>query len=429
MAEYRRRHDVRYFDCDGESIDRYRASVQSERRRLPGQHRMTALPRSHRALRGLALGGACCLLFAACDRKGGGDEAASPPALPTVEVQAAEVRAVQPTITLPAVVESLESSRLRPQISATVAARYVTPGALVAKGELLYEFDESNYGIAVQQAEAAIAQAEAKSREALAEWERAQRLKPQGAISQQAYDSAEAANSMAASRIAEAKARLQKAQNDLDNTRVVAPFDGRISAAYYAVGDYVTPASAEPLCEIVRLDPIYITVQIDQKLYYELIQRGQAAREEGRELASELSTRIRLPNGAAYPHQGRFVNWDNTAVAATGTVGARAEFPNPDGLLLPGNNVLIEQSIDKPVERLVIPQRAVSQDQQGHFVLVVNDEDVVERQNIEVGVRVGPDWVVREGLDEGTRVIVNGLQRVRSGIRVSPQPVAEVATP
>ncbi len=392
---------------------------------------MTIKHYSDRTIRGCAnfFAGACCLVLVACGRSGGGDEPAAPPALPTVEVLPAEVRAVQPTISLPAVVESLESSRLRPQISATVAARYVTPGALVEEGELLYEFDDAEYAIALQQAEAAVAQAEAQSREAIAEWERAQRLKPQGAISQQAYDAAEAANSVASSRIAEAGARVEKARNDLSHTRVVAPFDGRISIAYHAVGDYVTPASPEPLCEIVRLDPIYITVQIDQKLYYEITQRGREAREQGRDLASELKTTIRLPNGVAYPYEGRFVNWDNTAVAATGTVGARAEFPNDDGLLLPGNNVLMEQTIDEPVDRLVIPQRAVSQDQQGHFVLIVNDEDIVERRNIDVGMRIGSDWVAREGLEEGERVIVNGLQRVRSGILVDPQPVAEVTTP
>ncbi len=373
--------------------------------------------------------GVCGLVLAACGRTGGGDETAAPPALPVVEFLPAEVRPVQPTISLPAVVESLESSRLRPQISATVAARHVTPGAQVEEGELLYEFDDADYSIALQQAEAAVAQAEAQSREAIAEWERAQRLKPQGAISQQAYDAAEAANSVASSRIAEARAQVQKARNDLQHTRVFAPFDGRISAAYHAVGDYVTPASPEPLCEIVRLDPIYVTVQIDQKLYYDITQRTQAARQEGRDLAAQLSTNIRLPNGVMYPFAGRFVNWDNTAVAATGTVGARAEFPNEDGLLLPGNNVLIEQSIDEPVDSLVIPQRAVSQDQQGHYVLIVNADDVVERRNLVVGMRIGPDWVVREGLTEGARVIVNGLQRVRLGIQVDPLPVAAAAAP
>ncbi|MDJ0907205.1 MAG: efflux RND transporter periplasmic adaptor subunit [Woeseiaceae bacterium] len=373
--------------------------------------------------------GVCGLVLAACGRTGGGDETAAPPALPVVEFLPAEVRPVQPTISLPAVVESLESSRLRPQISATVAARHVTPGAQVEEGELLYEFDDADYAIALQQAEAAVAQAQAQSREAIAEWERAQRLKPQGAISQQAYDAAEAANSVASSRIAEARAQVQKARNDLQHTRVFAPFDGRISAAYHAVGDYVTPASPEPLCEIVRLDPIYVTVQIDQKLYYDITQRTQAARQEGRDLAAQLSTNIRLPNGVMYPFAGRFVNWDNTAVAATGTVGARAEFPNEDGLLLPGNNVLIEQSIDEPVDSLVIPQRAVSQDQQGHYVLIVNADDVVERRNLVVGMRIGPDWVVREGLTEGARVIVNGLQRVRLGIQVDPLPVAAAAAP
>lgn len=349
------------------------------------------------------------------------DTALSPPA---VEVQAAELRDVQPTIALPAVVEALESSRLRPQVSATVVDRHVTPGALVEAGELLYEFDDTEFVLALQSAEALLEQAKASLQEAEAGWERAQRLQPQGAISQQGYEAARAAQAVAESRVAAGEAAVQQARIDLEHTEVRAPFGGRISVAQYATGDYVTPSSVEPLCEIVRLDPIYVTAQIDQKLYFEVTQRQAKRAAEGVDIQDQVKTQIRLPTGTVFAHEGRFVNWDNTGVAETGTVGARAEFANPEGLLLPGNNVLLEAYIDAPVSRIVIPQRAVAQDQQGHYVFVVTPEDTVERRNIEVTIRIGPDWALREGLDEGERVIVNGLQLVRPGIKVEARPVA-----
>lgn len=376
-------------------------------------------------IRYLACVAICSAVLSAC---GGAEETAPPAELsaPVVEVQAAKMRAVQPTITLPAVVEAMESSRLRPQVSAAVIERHVTPGALVDEGELLYQLDETDFKLALERAEATLATARATFREANAGWERAQRLQPQGAISQQGFEAALAAKSVAQSRVADAEARVEQAKVDLSLTQVRAPFHGRVSVAFHAVGDFVTPSSVEPLCDIVRLDPVYVTAQIDQKLYFEVSLREGQRRQEGEERIEDLvTTTIRLPTGESYPHVGHFVNWDNTGVAETGTVGARAEFPNPDGLLLPGNNVLLETTIDEPVERIVVPQRAVSQDQQGHFAMIVNDQNKVERRNLEVGIRVGPDWAIQSGLESGDRVIVHGLQLVRPGVEVETRPFTE----
>lgn len=364
------------------------------------------------------------VLLASC---GGSEEPATESAAltpPVVEVQAAELRSIQPTITLPAVVEALESSRLRPQVSATVVERHVTPGAIVEAGELLYRFDDTQLALALTSADAALEQARASLQEAEANWERAQRLQPQGAISQQGYEAARAAQSVAQSRVAAAEANVGQAQVDLEHTVVRAPFRGRISVAQYAIGDYVTPSSVEPLAEIVRLDPIYVTAQIDQKVYFEVTQREAEQAAQGIDIQDDVSTQIRLPTGDTYAHTGRFVNWDNEGVAETGTVGARAEFPNPEGMLLPGNNVLLEAHIDEPISRVVIPQRAVAQDQQGHYVFIVGADDVVERRNISVVMRIGPDWALSEGLDEGEQVVVHGLQLVRPGITVEPRAIA-----
>ncbi|MCO8124189.1 efflux RND transporter periplasmic adaptor subunit [Stieleria sp. TO1_6] len=340
-----------------------------------------------------------------------------PPAPPLVDVIKAQMTSVQPKFTVPGVIESIENSRLRPRVSATVIERTIIPGKIVAKDELLYKLDDSDYVLALKQAESKMAQAQANLTDANGEWERAQRLKEKDAIALADYDAAKAAAQVAAATIMEIESEIDRAKLDQQRTEIHAPFAGKISVAGYAKGDYVTPSSPDPLCEIVRLDPIYGTAQVNQDMYFNYLSRHEELEAAGQDIP-DLVLDLLLPSGKPFAHQGVFENWDNAATASTGTISARIRFPNPDGTLLPGTNVILSGSMIFQVQRVVVPQAAVGQDQQGHYVMVVDENSVVQRKNVDVGLRIESNWAIRSGLDEGEQVIVQGLQKVRPGVTV-----------
>jgi RND family efflux transporter MFP subunit len=132
----------------------------------------------------------------------------------------------------------------------------------------------------------------------------------------------------------------------------------------------------------------------------------------------ELTVTLDLTGAGEYPHPGVFEAWDHTSGSSRGMIAARILFPNPDGLLLPGQTVTARGRAIKAIDRIFVPQKAVLQDQQGHFVLVIDGEDVLRRKNIEVGLRDGADWAVRSGLEGGDRVVIEGGQRLAPGMQI-----------
>jgi membrane fusion protein (multidrug efflux system) len=178
------------------------------------------------------------------------------------------------------------------------------------------------------------------------------------------------------------------------------------------------------------MDPIKATFSIAETWYLDLARADRAARAadapQGEFAHVPL---IRLPDGSLYEHEGRFDFVDNKVDEATGTVQVRAEFPNPGRLLLPGQfvNVIIER--EEAVDAVLIPQAAILTDQGGSYVLLVNDEDVVESRRIETGQRFGPNLVVKEGLKAGERIVLYGIQKVRPGIAVVPEMSAAPSDP
>jgi RND family efflux transporter MFP subunit len=164
----------------------------------------------------------------------------------------------------------------------------------------------------------------------------------------------------------------------------------------------------------VQLDPIYVTAKVALVLYNDFVLLRSELKTKGIDIP-ELELFVQLAGNRSYPHSGIFENWAHSSDDTSGTIAGRALFPNPDGLLLPGQNVTLGGRAARAVTRIMIPQRAVMQDQQGRYVYTVDADDVVRRQNIEVGIRDGADWAVTSGLDEGSRVIVQGLQSLRPG--------------
>ncbi len=349
------------------------------------------------------------------------DASAEPVARPVAasSVVEAQRRTLRPGFRLPGVIEAVQSASIRPEISATLRATHFAPGDLVEKGQLLVELDDAKYVAAVNAARAQLQSAQASATQARSNWERAKKLRPQGYISELDFDKAKASLDTSSAAIASAEAKLEQAELDLKHTKIYAPYSGRISKSNYAMGDLIVPSgpNSPPIFELVQLDPIYASASVEQSTYNNFTLFRQKLTDEGLEIP-EVTVQLELAGDNIYNHQGTFENWSHSSRGSSGTVTGRVLFPNPNGLLLPGTNVTIVGKAQQAMERVVVPQRAVSQDQQGHYVMVIDDDNTVQRRNIKVGAREGKDWAVRTGVEDGDRVIAEGANTFKPGTKV-----------
>lgn len=336
--------------------------------------------------------------------------AASAPSV--VVIEAAE-REVTPVFKYPGRAEALEIVELRARVEGFIEQRNFREGADVAKGDILFVIEQEPYKIVVEQRRAELASAEATLKNAEGDFKRKKALVKRNDVSQASLDQSEAALASARADVLNAQATLRAANLDLNYTEIRSPINGRISRATYSVGNLVN-ASSEALATVTLYDPIYVTIKVSEE---QLID----ARKRGIDLDNPpVAPSLLLSDGSSYPYEGRFEYLAAKVDEGTDTVTARAEFPNPDKILLPGQfvSVIVRQ---KAVERAIaIPQAAVQQDATGYFVLVVDRTDTVELRRISVGRQVENEWIVSDGLSIGERVIVQGIQKAGAGAKVNP---------
>lgn len=357
-------------------------------------------------------------LMAGCDKKPEAQKAAAPPPKTVLAVKT-ERRKFRPTFELPAVIEAVETAQLYPRVKGILRELNVRPGSTVEKGDVIARLDADEFQQALEEAEAGLREAIASAEQAKGNYSRAQELRPKGYISAQDFDKAKALALSADAKVAKMETLVKRARLNLDYTAVRAPFRGKVSKPAYAVGDIVAPQSPfVPILELVKLDPVYAVAHVDQKTYTRFIEKRTDLQERGVKIP-DMNIFLVTPGGKEYPYKGEFLDWDATAASSKGTIAGRVSFPNPEGVLLPEENVTLRGKFLEEIDRVMVPQKAVSQDQQGHFVFVVNSEGKVERKNVEVGLRMGPDWAIPEGLGEGEQVIVEGLQKIRAGEAVN----------
>ncbi len=349
-----------------------------------------------------------------------------PPAVGVIEVSEQKV---SPFFEFVGKTRAAETVALRARVTGFLEERNFQEGGAVEKEQVLFQIEPEQYQATLSQAEASLGAAEASLNRAEVDLKRYQELRRNNNVSQQEVDKTQAEVLVQQAAVETARADIEKARLNVDYTDVIAPIAGRIDAAAFDVGNLIGPDSGV-LATINRMDPIKVTFSISETWFFEL-SRAEVEAERAGKSTDEWThvPLIRLPDGSLYEHPGEFDFVDNKVDEKTGTVTARAVFANPDLLLLPGQFVTVVIERKEAVDRVLIPQAAVLTDQGGTYVLAVNDEDVVETRRIETGQRFGPSLVAEQGLEAGERIVLYGIQRVRPGLTVKPEPAAMPSDP
>lgn len=348
-----------------------------------------------------------------------GGAAAPPP--PEVAVITVEPAPLALTEVLPGRLEASQVAEVRARASGIVLERSFREGSQVKAGEVLFRIDPAPLKATLKSAEAALAKARANLTQARVTAERYAPLVETKAVSQQEYDNAVAARDQALADVAAAEAAVETARLNLDYSTVEAPISGRIDRALVTVGALVGQGEATPLATIRKIDPIYANLTQSSAEVLRLRRAFASGKLAGADKGEAQVTLI-LEDGLEYPHPGRLLFTDMTVDQSTGTVNLRAEFPNPDGFLLPGMYVRarLQQAVDESA--ISVPQQAVVRSGTGSAVLVVGEDGKVRSQPVTVGRAVENRWVIEGGLAAGDRVIVEGLQKVRPGAPATPVP-------
>jgi membrane fusion protein (multidrug efflux system) len=354
---------------------------------------------------------------------------APPAAPPPVEVVVAPVvqRDVALTSEWIGTTEGSVDAQIRAQASGYLVAREYKEGTLVEEGDVLFRIDPRLNQAALDQARGDLGRAQAMLGKARLDVQRFTPLVAEGAVSRQELDNAIQLQRSGEAAVLMAQAAVEKAEIDLDFTEIRSPTDGIAGVARGQLGDLVGPSDPEPLTVVSKVDPIRVTFPISEREYLRFanVFRGAVeGRDDGRRGALELI----LADGSVWPHRGRGLPASAGVDQATGTLLLRGEFPNPDHVLRAGQYARVRAVTETKIQALLVPQRAVSEMQGVFQVAVVGADDKVELRVVQPGARDGSLQVIEKGLSPGERVVVEGIQKVRSGSVVKPK-TAEPAAP
>ena len=374
------------------------------------------------------LGVAIVSLLAACSKEGGapagGPGGGMPPAV--VGVVTVAQQAVPLQVELPGRVEALRSAQVRARVSGVVLKRLFTEGSEVREGQALFQIDPAPYQAALDSAQAQLAKAQANLSQAAALAERNKPLAEAKAISQQEYLSTVAAAKQAEADVAAAKAAVTTARLNLDYTNVRAPISGRIGRALVTEGALVSATEATQLALIQQTGSVYVnfTQSANEVQQLRRALAGQQLKQAG---ARATEVRVVLDDGSELARPGKLLFTDLSVDASSGQVSLRAEVPNAEGQLLPGQYVRVRLAQAELPSATLLPQQAVTRSNSGDTVLVVGADGKPMPRPVRLGsAQVNKDgafWVVLDGLKPGEQVIADGFQKMMvPGAPVKPVP-------
>lgn len=325
--------------------------------------------------------------------------------------------------------EAVERVDVRSRVAGAVQSVHFREGALVKQGELLFTIDPAPYAAEVERAEAQVAAAQARVSHTTSEHDRAKRLWEERAIAQREYEERLNAQREAEANLRAAQAQLQTARLSLSYTQVRAPVAGRVGRLEVTVGNLVAAGPGAPvLTTLVSVSPIYASFDTDEQVIARALQ-DMPGGASARALVDRIPVQMGTAAMADTPYQGKLQLIDNQVDAKSGTIRVRAAFDNQDGALMPGQFARVRMGQARSSKALLVNERAVGTDQNKKFVLVVGADNKAEFREVTLGAPVNGLRVVSSGLKAGERIVVNGLQHIRPGALLAPQPVSMDAKP
>lgn len=323
---------------------------------------------------------------------------------------------------LPGRVSAVRLAQVRARVNGVVLKRLFREGSDVKAGQPLFQIDASSYQASVDSALAALAKAQANLAQAGAIAERYKPLVAVNAISQLEYSNAQSAQRLADADVASAKAALQTARINLDYATVRAPISGRIGQSLVTEGALVSQAEATQMALIQQTGTVYVNFTQSSG---ELLRLRKAMADKQLQGAGKNADTVRivLEDASELPRAGRLLFSDLNVDASSGQVTLRAEVPNPDGMLLPGQYVRVRLAQAELPAAMLLPQQAVTRSNQGDTVLVVGADGVPAKRQVKLGGNQNNQWIVLDGLKPGEQVIVEGFQKMMvPGAPVKPTP-------
>lgn len=338
----------------------------------------------------------------------------TPPAPPEVGISVAQAQDFRETDRYPGQVRAVTDISITPEISGKLTAVKVTDGLKVTQGEVMFEIDPLPFEAEVtrqrqllEQARAALSIAE--TRQAMAE-----RLSSSEVLSRLEVEEIKVVYETARAAEATAAAGVLSAELNLSRARIAAPTEGTVQEVKVAVGEFVSPLGGAMTTLVADgLMEVYTEVPVD-----EVLERRKALIENPDLIGDQIT--LELDDGSEYQHKGKLAFASDRVSPVTNSVTYTVMFSNPDGLLVDGQSVTVVSRASVPEDALLVPQRSVQQDQLGRYIFVLGEGNKAEKAYLELGARVGTDWLVLDGLNAGDKYVTSGILRVRAGQPVNP---------
>ena len=311
-------------------------------------------------------------------------------------------------------VRGLDEVKILPRVSGTIVEKFFTGGQFVQAGDPLYRIDSRQYESAVLSAQATLAQSEATLDNARIDLHRNEQLLASAAIAEQTVTTQRAKVHEYEAMVAANAALLKRAQENLDDTMVYAPLDGRLDVNDVAVGTYAN-AGQTALVTVGSVDPVYVQFSISETQYLAFLR----LHERNAGSIENATVTITLSDGRAYPITGKLAQADRALSANTGTLTLKALVPNPNGMLLPGMFARVRLGGEVVKNAILVPQRAIQQILDKTFVVVVGAENKSEPRTVELGEKVGSYYIIRSGVNPDDVVVVEGLTQLQAGMEMN----------
>lgn len=316
-------------------------------------------------------------------------------------------------------VQAQQEVELKAQVSGQITGKYFTGGETITAGQTLFTVDQRTYQANVLNAQAGLASAQATLIRTSRDLDRYRKLYEQSAVSKQELDNRVAEADQAQAAVDAQQALLANANIDLGETNVVAPFAGRIDINDLSVGNYVT-AGQTVLATVSNTDPVFVEFSLAESEYLKLV---SAHTDTGAASLDNLT--IVLSDGSTYGEMGRIDQVNRSITQGTGTLTLKATFPNPARMLLPGMFAHLQANSGTVQGAKLIPQRAVTELMYKKFVYVLGDDNKVSMREVVLGPRIGRLWLVESGLEGNETVVVEGINKIKQGSEVKPEPMTE----